>query len=146
MIHHHGHFLLVLGVHCGGPDVELVQELALVGEDEADRLPCLHLNGFGLVEVVPERDLDRARGGGGLGRLADRGAVGVSGIGKGRAGERPCRGGKRQSRDRTKQAFSCRHNTNPCSKYRLKPIAATSHAASKQSVKSAAATSNTAPS
>ena len=59
MVHHHGHLVLHLAVHRRGAEVELVQEAALVGDDEAHGLAGFHGNAFGLEIVVVHHDLDR---------------------------------------------------------------------------------------
>lgn len=52
------HLLLVLGLLVGVPDVGLVANLALVGEDEPNLLTLLHRELFGLVGDVHHLDLD----------------------------------------------------------------------------------------
>src|SRR3546814_9091343 len=59
-------------------------------------LACLHLNRLGLIEDVSELDLDSARGGGCLGRLADTGAMAVAGVGKRERGH-----GRKAGRERS---------------------------------------------
>src|SRR3546814_3471049 len=52
---------LVGGVHLGRADVELVNELALVLDDEEDGLACPHGHGLRLIEVVLHHDVQIGR-------------------------------------------------------------------------------------
>jgi hypothetical protein len=91
VLHHHGHFLLVGGVHRGCADVELVQKLARVLDDEANRLPGFDRDGLRLIEVVAHHDRNGARLGASLGGFADRGGF-VRMTGLARGGESQARG------------------------------------------------------
>src|SRR3546814_1808742 len=72
----------MLGGCDGGSDVELVQQLAAVGQHEADGLAGAYLDRGRFKERVAELDIDRARGGVGFGGGADAFAVTGAGLGR----------------------------------------------------------------
>ena len=56
---HHGHFLLVRGVHSGAADIEFVNQLTTVLENEANGFTGFDLNLFRLEISVDQVDLNR---------------------------------------------------------------------------------------
>ncbi|MCY1173989.1 hypothetical protein D9M73_141740 [compost metagenome] len=75
---HLQHFLLVPGVQCRIPQVELMQQLAFIDQHEAHGFPGLDIEGLRREGHVPHHHLDAAGRLGRRGRLTE--IVGTSGV------------------------------------------------------------------
>jgi hypothetical protein len=67
VLHHHRYLFLMRCVHGNRAEAEFMEELAFIGDFEADRLTGFYVDLFWLVADVPHRDFDVSAN---LGRFA----------------------------------------------------------------------------